>query len=378
MNRLKRTLTALVFVLSLFGLMSNAQIKTLKSTDQTITVTTPNGPNTIVNVAVPLNLSNKGPGNAIQGNASNAAGLVGTSVAPGQNLPLGTPFDANCPCGVFGSSTSEFGMGLAGSSRNIGIYGDAPFGVVGVSEGSTGSGVLGFVLSGSNTAVEGDAEDSAGLWASSSTGNGVIADSGNVAVLGRNFTNRDNVAYLATRCCAADLYGEVYVHGVLKKYAGQFQIDHPLDPTHKYLNHAFVESPDMMNIYNGNVTLDAKGIAQVKLPDWFEALNQDFRYQLTAIGKPGPNLYVSREIVKNTFEIAGGHPGGKVSWQVTGVRHDVYANAHRMEVEEDKPAAEVGTYLTPELYGMGPERGSRSVRYPDRLPAKRIAKTKQQ
>jgi hypothetical protein len=31
-------------------------------------------------------------------------------------------------------------------------------------------------------------------------------------------------------------------------------------------------------------------------PDWFSALNKDFRYQLTAIGAPGPNLYIAEEI----------------------------------------------------------------------------------
>ena len=49
------------------------------------------------------------------------------------------------------------------------------------------------------------------------------------------------------------------------------------------------------------------------MPEWFEALNMEFRHQLTAIGAPGPNLYVAEEISKNRFRIAGGTPGGKVS-----------------------------------------------------------------
>jgi hypothetical protein len=93
------------------------------------------------------------------------------------------------------------------------------------------------------------------------------------------------------------------------------------------------------------------------LPDWFGALNQEFRYQLTAIGAPGPNLYVAEEIANNRFKIAGGKPGMKVSWQVTGIRHDVWAEAHRIQVEVEKPATEQGTYLTPELYGQPPEKG---------------------
>src|SRR5205085_2863796 len=48
--------------------------------------------------------------------------------------------------------------------------------------------------------------------------------------------------------------GKVGITGPLEKPSGSFKIDHPLDPAHQYLSHSFVESPDMMNIYNGNVT----------------------------------------------------------------------------------------------------------------------------
>jgi len=43
---------------------------------------------------------------------------------------------------------------------------------------------------------------------------------------------------------------------------GSFKIDHPLDPANKFLYHSFVESPDMKNVYDGVVTLDAKGEAR--------------------------------------------------------------------------------------------------------------------
>jgi hypothetical protein len=143
--------------------------------------------------------------------------------------------------------------------------------------------------------------------------------------------------------------GNLSVSGTVSKSGGTFKIDHPLDPANKYLYHSFVESPDMMNIYNGVIVLDKHGKAVVSLPDYFEALNQDFRYQLTSIGAPGPNLYIASEISGNSFTIAGGKPGAKVSWQVTGIRHDAYAEAHRVKVEEDK-GNERGTYLHPELF----------------------------
>jgi hypothetical protein len=40
----------------------------------------------------------------------------------------------------------------------------------------------------------------------------------------------------------------------------------------------------MKNLYDGVVRLDGNGEAAVELPQWFDALNQEFRYQLTAIG----------------------------------------------------------------------------------------------
>jgi hypothetical protein len=41
-----------------------------------------------------------------------------------------------------------------------------------------------------------------------------------------------------------------------------------------------------------------------------------------------------------------------VSWQVTGIRHDAYANAHRIRTVVRKAAAEQGRYLHPELFGL--------------------------
>jgi hypothetical protein len=152
--------------------------------------------------------------------------------------------------------------------------------------------------------------------------------------------------------------GKVHVNGELTKSSGTFVIDHPLDPANQYLHHSFVESPDMKNLYDGVVVLDADGAATVTLPDWFEALNggaqfrDDFRYQLTPIGAAMPNLHVAEEIEGDTFRIAGGVPGMKVSWLLTGIRHDPYAEANRVVVQQTKPAGELGTYLHPELYGQ--------------------------
>jgi hypothetical protein len=137
-----------------------------------------------------------------------------------------------------------------------------------------------------------------------------------------------------------------------------FMIDHPLDPANKFLVHSCVESSEMKNLYDGLVTLDANGRAVIRLPSWFEALNRDFRYQLTAIGKPG-NLYIASELADGSFEI-GGSAGQKVSWQITGNRRDAAALASGFAVEKDKPAGERGKYLRPDLISPSAESIVRS------------------
>jgi hypothetical protein len=149
--------------------------------------------------------------------------------------------------------------------------------------------------------------------------------------------------------------GNLTIGGTIRKGGGSFMIDHPLDPAHKYLSHSFVESPDMMNVYNGNITTNKRGLAVVVLPEYFEALNRDFRYQLTAIGQFA-QVIVAKEINGNHFTIRTTRPGVRVSWQVTGIRHDAFADAHRIPTEEMKPPAEQGHYLHPELFGARPEQ----------------------
>jgi hypothetical protein len=107
----------------------------------------------------------------------------------------------------------------------------------------------------------------------------------------------------------------------------------------------------MMNIYTGNTILDSNGEGVISLPKWFEALNTDYRYQLTAIGAAAPNLHVAQEIANHKFSIAGGAPAMKVSWQVTVVRHDPYAKAHPLVVEVKKSEKERSHYMHPEAYG---------------------------
>ncbi|UCC43532.1 MAG: hypothetical protein JSU65_10355, partial [Candidatus Zixiibacteriota bacterium] len=213
---------------------------------------------------------------------------------------------------------------------------------------------------GVQSSAESDGSNRYGLWAAADAKDPDITTGYSYGVYGRAYDG--NTAYgiygYATSAItnwAGYFFGSVNVTGALYKGGGSFRIDHPLDPENKYLQHSFVESPDMMNVYNGNVDLDANGEAVIVMPDYFEELNRDFRYQLTAIGAPGPNLYVAEKISGNSFRIAGGEPFMEVSWQVTGVRKDAWAEANRIQVEVDKPDDERGLYVHPEAFGLGPE-----------------------
>jgi hypothetical protein len=246
------------------------------------------------------------------------------------------------------------GLVEGGSYRSVGVAGH--------SWNGSGSqyGVFGYALgSGSNYGVCASAD-----YPTATVNHGLYAFAGGSETRYALYASVDTTSY----DFAGYFHGNVNVTGTLGKGGGGFKIDHPLDPANKYLYHSFVESPDMKNVYDGVVVLDGRGEATVRLPDYFEAINRDFRYQLTAIGAPGPNLHISQRITDNRFRIAGGEPGMEVSWQVTGIRKDGFAEAYRIQVEVDKPARERGKYLHPEVYGLGQEY---DIHYEERQQMKR-------
>ena len=282
--------------------------------------------------------SGAGVVHGVQGQISGAA-LGGSSGVHGISERISNVY------AVRGDMNGTSFSGTPGFSVPAGVLGKAERGVLGYGEHASSGGVVGAEINAAGTAL--------GAWAVLALNDvGLFVGSG-----GGNVTGNFNIT------------------GTLTKGGGAFKIDHPLDPENKYLYHSFVESPDMMNIYNGNVFLDAAGEAVVLLPDWFESLNRDFRYQLTSIGAPGPNLYIAEEVSGNQFRIAGGKPGSKVSWTVTGIRHDRFADANRIPVEQAKIEAERGFYLHPDLYGQPDTKNVQNVKFPKLMQEMRAAQT---
>jgi hypothetical protein len=281
------------------------------------------------NSAAPgFQVTNSGVG--VRGESTGVNGVAGASSASAGN-------------GVYGTSSASDGFGVSGRNTTNGNWG-----FLGGTSGFNSAGVYG----------EGGVSGGDGVRGFSSTGSGVFgmtSHSTGVAVGAYNSTSL-TWAGLASALYAGEFLGAVGIIGHLTKSSGSFKIDHPLDPENKYLYHSFVESPDMMNIYNGNVITDEDGRAVVELPEWFDVLNRDFRYQLTVIGRFAQAI-VEQEIEDSRFTIRTNLASVKVSWQVTGIRQDAWANAHRIVVEADKPEAERGRYLHPEAYGLPAERG---------------------
>jgi hypothetical protein len=279
--------------------------------------------------------------NATTGSATFTGGVQAASFA-GNGSALTSLTGANVT-GTVPSATSAATATTAGSLSCASCVVDTQSGmnVVASASGATAVSVQATELTASNTAISGIADGA--------DGTGIVGQA-------MNGDNAAGVWGISSSGDAGLFQGNVSVTGTLSASSKSFRIDDPLDPANKFLVHASVESAELKTIYDGTVTLDADGAAVVRLPDWFEALNGDFRYQLTCVGGYAP-VYIAQRIRNNAFEISGGTPGLEVDWQVTGVRRDPYAEAHPLRVEMDKTEKERGYYLHPELYGQSAQKG---------------------
>jgi hypothetical protein len=276
---------------------------------------------------------------------------MGTNASP---LGIATPLILNVP-----ASTSVLTL----TNQSLGSHGLMVTG---------GPNATAAIFNGGPGTTTYDGGDGADIYGGSGSSGGTsiyaIGGSGSVYSGGYGIVAYAGLEPNFTRIHAAYFGGDVTVSGSLSKAGGSFKIDHPLDPANKYLYHSFVESPDMMNVYNGNVVTDLRGFATVTMPEWFEALNGDFRYQLTVIGQFAQAM-VASEIANNQFTIQTDKPNVKVSWQVTGIRQDAWANAHRIPVEEEKTGVTRDHYLHPELYNQPPEKSVDWAERPEMMRA---------
>lgn len=268
-------------------------------------------------------------------------GASGT-VAPYYNTAImatGDPSTGGTSTGIYGEGTwrGMFGRnkGTVSRTSGIGVYGLLDS----ASSYSSGYGVYGDVSSTGATT-----SNNYGVYGWARNGS-----SANYSIYGANPGS-------ASTDYAAYFNGKIYAVSASSSIKA-FKIDHPMDPENKYLYHSSVESNDMMNLYNGNITTDASGEATVVLPGYFTALNKDFKYQLTCIGQFAQAI-VLEEVHDNLFRIKTDKPNVKVSWQIAGVRQDAAANYYRVEAEVEKPASEKGFYLVPEAYGKEAERNA--------------------
>jgi hypothetical protein len=318
---------------------------------------TATGSVTATDISASNSISTDGFVSATQMAASSSANGNGFVVVAGDALASG---DVGITGGVYGQSNSDTGRGIWGrgtGANSTGVYGEVigsgGIAVLGEAGGVSGQGVIGESFA-SQISGNGFGPDGVDGISHSPLGAGVAAV---------NTAAGDGLFAQSNGGFAAFFLGDVDVDGNLSKAGGSFKIDHPLDPANKYLYHSFVESPDMMNIYNGTVTTDAQGNAIVVMPDWFEALNRDFRYQLTVIGQFAQAIVASK-MVDHRFSIKTDKPNVEVSWQVTGVRHDAWADAHRIPVEVLKTGRDRGLYLHPELFGASAEKSIATARHP--------------
>lgn len=289
--------------------------------------------------------------NTLNGGAVNGGSAVNGTMGGGSTGLVATGGNGDLSIDASGNG----GAGLVaqgGSSTSIPGTGIIAQGGFGEQTGEGGSGII-----------------ATGIGEPNGDGSGGFFSGGNFGFGG------DGIDAIAGSGFAGFFNGNVTVTGSISAGTKDFKIDHPLDPANKYLVHASVESSEMKNIYDGTVTTDAQGNATVRLPSWFEALNSDFRYQLTVIGQFAQAI-VSRKVQNNEFAIKTSMPNVEVSWQVTGVRHDAYAMANPLVVEEEKDARLRGFFIHPELYGAQPERQIQWARHPRMM--KQIQATLQQ
>ena len=316
--------------------------------------------------------------------------------------------------GVYGNIYNSSSTGVAGvmgvnnrTDGGHGVYGQGVNGVVGETNNAGGGGLYGInnnsTGSGSGAGVIG--QGNYGIWGQTTYGpsavfglntrttgghgvwgqgvNGVVGESSNqdgYGVFGSNSATSEpgagvagvGITGVAGQSTNTSLSYGLYSYddgGITNNldvgnnfYAGgtkSFRIDNPNSPDDKFLVHFCAESPEVLNIYRGTTNLNTNGEAIVEMPGYFEQINRNFSYSLTAVGSPAPNLYIKKKIENGKFIIAGGSANQEIDWVVYAERNDKYlqANPEVRNTEPVKTGKYKNKYVHPEVYGKAKEKG---------------------
>src|SRR5262249_16504108 len=207
------------------------------------------------------------------------AGVEGRNSAGGS----GVSGSSRWADGVFGATRGDAretgASGLHGiGAEGRGVTGEslAADGVQGTTSGPGASGVVG-----RNT------HNGVGVTGEGGTGVYGLATAGRAGVPGHSATGaggsgtRPNGAALHGSCGAGGLAarfdgrvavaGPLDVHGDLWTRASGVLLDNPFDPAGRPVRHVHVASPQRLAVVAGTVELDERGVATVRVPDWFEA-----------------------------------------------------------------------------------------------------------
>lgn len=306
--------------------------------------------------------------------AIDSTGIRGISTSP-----------SNYTMGVWGQSDSQTGIGVfgwatsSGDQTNMGVYGRSNstngIGVYGIAQASSGpgkAGVYGF------SPLSGAGVYGAGHYGVRAYGTGTAPSLLAEGVVSSTIAIRAIVDHVDGYGIYSEARSDGFNFGVYGRSLSlngygvysqgrfavngtkSFQIDHPLDPEHKFLNHYCTESSEPINAYSGVVRTDAGGYAWVQLPDYVEVINKDYRYQLTVLDDADAQGFVlakvSKKLHDGRFQIRTSAPGVEVSWEIKGTRNDRFVQEYDAPVEVEKPKQWQGRYLMPQLYGQPAER----------------------
>lgn len=297
-----------------------------------------------------------GYGGHFESNGSSGRGVYGVSTST-TGTTYGGYFTTSSVTGrgVYGFASATTGLNYGGLFYSSSLDGDGVRGVATASGGAQNGGVFlgentggyGSISSGYSVGAFGQAENVGGT--------GVRGGSITTSNTSTSYGVRGIVS--STNAWAVYAVGDLGASGTKS-----FRIDHPFDPENKYLIHYSTESPSPQNFYLGNVTTDAKGRAWVELPEYFSAINTNFKYQLTVIGDDESETFVQAKVAKkienNRFLIMTSQPNTEVSWRVDADRNDLYVRSRERKDVVEKSGQEKGTYQHPELYGVPIGKGT--------------------